>query len=251
MFCTVCLEESKKRFCRNLIIEEKQIGEITFIKATVRKESALKRFEKKLKKRADTVILSDNLKGYEFKNLKVYNNDSFMKSIAKYTFKNIIRLSKITPNKLCVCICDKYFEFSELVYSLANQVSVLKIITDEKQKYQDLSNKIYDEFGMELILTEQADTADLGIDFNCDNPKIWFNSPDNYAELTKKCVKIGAGLKGYVPKGISECDFAGILQEYKDFKRLKLLHADVMVKNEKFYKINRDNIKNCYDTIDR
>lgn len=247
MFCTLCLEESKKRFCRNLKIEEKQIGEITFLKATVHKKSAIKKFEKKLKNKADTVILSENLKDYQFKNLKVYNNNYFIKNIAKYTFKNIIRLSKIPPNSLTVCIKDSKFEFSELVYSLANSANVIKIITNNFAEYTAICEKIYEDFGMELIITDKVESADLGIDFDCENPRIWFNNPENYAEITKKCVKLSAGLKSYVPKGISECDFAGILQNYKEFKRLKLLHADLMLKNDKFFKINYDNIKNFLD----
>lgn len=247
MFCTLCLEESKKRFCRNLKTEEKQIGNIAFIKATIHKKSAIKKFEKKIKNKADTVILSENLKGYQFKNLKVYNNDFFIKNIAKYTFKNIVRLSKIPPNSLTVCIKDSKFEFSELVYSLAVSTNVIKIITKNFAEYNIISEKIYDDYGMELIISDSVENADLGIDFDCENPKIWFNTPENYVEITKKCVKLSAGLKGYVPKGISECDFAGMLQNYQEFKRLKLLHADVMLKNDKFFKINYDNIKNFLD----
>ena len=250
MFCTLSLQESKKRFHKNLIIEECKIGDIEFLKIVVYKKTAVKKLEKKLKNKVDTVILSDNLKDLQFKKLKVYNNDAFIKSIAKYTFKNIMKLSKIPTNKLTICITDKECDFSDFVYSLATHATVIKIITDATEKYKDLSEKIYNDFGMLLILTSLAENADLGINFNTDNPRIWFNSPENFAELTKKCVKIGAGLRGYVPKGISECDFAGILRQYNDFRRLKLLHADVMVKNNKFYKINRENIKNFLDNKD-
>lgn len=247
MFCTLVLEESKKRFCRNLKIEEKQIGEIAFIKVTAHKKSALKKIEKKLKGKADTIILSENLKDFHFNKINVYKNDLFLKSIAKYTFKNIIKLSKIPPNSLSVCIKDSDCEFSDFVYSLANSSNTIKIITDNKEKYEIICNKIYDDFGMNPIISKDFEGVDLGVDFDSENPKIWFKNPKNYAEITKKCVHLSAGLKGYVPKGISECDFAGVLKEYKIFRRLNLLHADLILKNNKFYKINQDNIKNFLD----
>ena len=55
MFCTVTFEESKKRFSRNLIIENKKIGNIEFVKAVIHKPNAIKRLEKRLKNKVDTV----------------------------------------------------------------------------------------------------------------------------------------------------------------------------------------------------
>lgn len=247
MFCTLTLKTERKRFCRNLIIKERKIGNITFYEAVAYKKSAIKKLEKKLKGKADTVLLSENLKDVNFKKLKVYNNNIFLRNVSIYTFKNIIKLSKIPTNKLTICIVDKDCEYKEFVTSLSSHAAIIKIVTNKKEEYQILSDKIYEEYGMNLIISDKCDNADLGIDFDNVFPEIWFNSPNNCVILNNECVKIGVGLKKYVPQGINECDFAGVLKDYREFKRLRLLHADVLLKNKKFYKINRDNIKKFLD----
>lgn len=250
MFCTLTLEERKKRFCRNLIIEEKQIGEIKFIKATAYKRSSIKRLEKKLKDRVDMIILSDNLKDLKFKKLKVYNNRDYIKRIAMYTFTNIIRLSKIPANQLSICITDKACEFSDYIFSIANKVAIIRIVTNNIDEYAIVSDKIYNDYGMSPIILNKEEKSDLGIIFDYENPRIWFNAPENYSEITPKCIKLGAGLKGFVPKNINEADFAGVLKDFKDFRRLNLLNADLIFKNNKYFKINSNNIKNFLDIDD-
>ena len=250
MFGTLCFKETKKRFKKCIRIEEKNIGEVDFLQVTCFKKLNSKKIEKKLKKRIDTIILSDNISGIQFERIAVYNNTDFLKTIATYTFKNIIRLSGIPSNKLSVCLIDKKGEFTSFAYSLANCASVVKITTDNDEKYNEIAENIYDDFGMNPIISKEISSADLGLDLSENIPKIWFNCPENFAEINKSCVKLGAGLRSYVPKGINQCDFAGVLQNYKDFKRLKLLNADVMIKNKKIYKINKENIKNFLDNND-
>ena len=247
MFATLTFLKSKKRLCKNIRIEEKHIGDIEYLNVVCFKKINKKKIEKKLKNKVDTIILAENINNIEFENIKVYNSDKYLKIISIYTFKNIIRLSNIPLNKLSVCLIDKKGLFADFAYSLANSASIIKIVTDKPEFFIEIKNKIYDDFGMEPIITNEMSDADLGLDLSDSIPKIWFKTPKNFVTIDKSCVALGAGLKKYVPKGINQCDFAGVLQKYKDFRRLKLLNAQVMIKNNGIYKINRDNIKNFLD----
>ena len=246
MFCTLTYQATKKRFHKNLKIENKTIGEVEYLKAVCYKQIKPSKIENKIKSKVDTIILSSNLSHLEFKNIKIYNDDTFFKNIAISTFKKIISYSNIPANKLTVCLVDKNCNYADFSIYIAKRASVLKIIT-ENEKYNDISEKIYDECGMKPIITSSYENCDLGFNLDCENPRVWFKSQDNFAEITKHCVNIGIGLKSLVPKGINPCDFASALQEYNSFKRLRLLEADLMKKNEKYYKINFNNIKNFLD----
>lgn len=247
MFATLDFCKSKKRLSKNIRIEQKNIGEIEFLAITCYKKINCKKIERKLKNRVDTIILSDKIDNVDFENISVYNNEKYLKTISIYTFKNIIKLSGIPSNKLTVCLVDKNGMFADFAYSLANNASVVRIVTERQEFYNDVIERIYDDFGMKPIISNEIINSDLGLDLNGEEPRIWFNSPDNFVLINKDCVKLGAGLKKYVPKGINQCDFAGVIHRYKDFKRLKLLNADVMIKNNGIYKINKDNIKNFLD----
>ena len=200
-----------------------------------------------MKNKVDTAILSENIDEINFKNIKIYNCSNYLKEVSKSTFEGIINIVKIPINKLSVCVVDRDCEHPDFIYSLANKCSIIKIITNNFEKYLPFAEKIYNDFGMQPIVTSFVDDADLGIDLNSEIPKIWFNNQRNYVHITKKCVKIGIGFRKFVPTGINQCDFAGFLQNYNEFKRLKLVNADMFLRLEKLYKINAENIQNFLD----
>lgn len=246
MFCTINYIETKKRFSRNLKIEKKNIGEIDFLKITVYKKSTLKRVDKKLKNKVDLAIVSDNIKDYNFNNFNVYNNDKYLINIAKITFKQILKISKIKPEELIICVVDRECEHPDFVRTLVNKAKIIKVATNSIDKYLTVSEGIIEDFGVGLVISSSIQNADIGIVLD-NEPKIWFNNYSNTFLLNKKCIKIGAGLRKFVPVGISECDFAGVLHEYTEFKRLKLLNASALFKSGKYFEINEINIKNFLD----
>jgi len=250
MFCTVNFVETKKRFSKNFRIEKNKIGEIEFLKVTIYKESALKKIDKKLKSKVDLAIVSENIKDYNFNNFETYNNDNYLIDIAKYTFKCIIKMSNINPNLLSICVVDKQCKHPDFVRSLVNKAKIVKVCTNSFDKYLSVSEGVLDDFGVDLILSSSIKNANLGIVLE-NEPKIWFNDYSNIFLLNKKCVRIGAGLKKFVPTGISECDFAGVLHKYNEFKRLKLLNANTLCMNGKYYELNEYNIKNFLDNNDK
>lgn len=249
MFCTISLIESKKRFSKNLIINENKIGELTYYSVVIRKKSLLKKVEKKLKNKVDTVIVSDNIDFNEidFKKLSIYDSSNYFKEIVKSTFKKIIGFSNIPINKLSICVIDYYCEYPEFIYDLADKCSIIKIVTKNFEKYLPFADEIYDDFGMKPIVTSIVDSADLGIDLSSKESRIWFNNYENHAFITKECVKIGIGFNKLVPKGINQCDFASVLQNYKEFNRIKFANTDTIIKSNKLYKINENNIQNFLD----
>ncbi len=247
MFCTISLNESKKRFSRNIIIKENTIGEVKYLNVILKKKSLLKKAEKKLKNKVDFAIVSENINELDFKIIKVFDSTSYLKNAAKSTFEKIIDLSNIETNKLSICVVDNNCEHPEFIYNLANKCSIIKIITQNFENYLKIADEIYSDFGMKPIVTSIIDNSDLGIDLSFNEPRIWFNSFDNYAKITKKCVKIGIGFRKLVPNGINQCDFAAVLQNYNEFNRLKLVNADMILKGDKFYKINENNIQNFLD----
>lgn len=247
MFCTITFEKTKKKFRKNIRIENKSVGSVEYLKVTCFNKINTKKLEKKLSKTTDKIVLSDNIKDISFNKIEIYDNTDFLKNIAVLTFKNIINMTKIPTNKLSLSVTDKKARFTDFVYSLSKKASVIKVSTESLSEYETECKYIYEDFGMQPIISENVLEADLGIDLDKTNPIIWFNTPENYVEITKECVKLGAGLKSYVPKGISECEFAGLLKDYRDFKRLNLITAELMKKNGKFYKINHENIKNFLD----
>ncbi len=247
MFATVNLVKSKKRLRKSIKIEKCRVGEVEFIKVTLYKELPSKKIERKLKNKADTVVLSENLSHLEFNRINVYDSVEFIKSISVYTFIKIINLSKIEANNLAVCVVDKKGKYTDFIKTLVNKASLVKIITQNEQDYLNLSDEIYEEYGVQLIFSDEISNCDLGINLDVSNPIIWFNSVKNYVKITKNCIKIGAGLCGQVPKGIYECDFAGMLKGFKDFRRLNLITADYFEKDNRLYGINCKNIKNFLD----
>ncbi len=247
MFATINLEKTKKRLKKSVKIEESKIGEVEFLKVTLFKELSPKKIERKLKNKVDTVILSESLSNNSFNKIKVYDSVDFIKNISAYTFMKIIKLSKIKANDLSVCVVDKKGDYTDFVKSLVKKASLIKIITQNDKDYLTLADEIYDEYGVQLIFSDDIGNCNLGINLDVSNPIIWFNCVKNYAKITKRCIKIGAGLSSSVPKGIFECDFAGILKEYRDFRRLNLITADYFEKDNFLYEINCKNIKNFLD----
>ncbi len=247
MFATINFEKSKKRLKKSIKIEKLKIGKIDYLKVNVFKEIPAKKIERKLKNKVDTVLLSKNLSDLEFSKLKVYDSTDFIRKASAYTFIKMIKLSKLKANSISVCVVDKKGEFTDFVKDLVNKASLIKVITQNDKKYLALSDEIYDEYGVQLIFSDDISNCDFGINLDVSTPIIWFNCVKNYVKITKNCIRIGAGLKGKVPKGIYECDFAGILSEYQEFKRLNLITADCFERNDLLYEINCKNIKNFLD----
>ncbi len=246
MFCTINYIETKKRFSKNYKIKIEKIGEVEYYNVTIFKKTAIKKIEKKLNDKVDFAIISDNLKEIEFEKFNIYNNNEFLNNIAEYTFKMIIKLSGIEINELSISIVDTECKHPEFVRSLVRKASILKVATNSIDKYLTVSEGILNDFGTSLVISSTVNSGDIGIIFG-ETPKIWFKSYENIYSINKNCVKIGVGLRRFVPQGINECDFAGLLQRYNDFKRLKLLNATTLCRNGKYFVINEYNIKNFLD----
>lgn len=246
MFATITLKSINKRFKKSFKIEKKKIGETEFLKVTLYKRISDRKLEKKLKNKVDTVILSDNLRGLNFKTINISNSDNFIKKTACYTFSDIIKLSGENANRITVCIIDKYGEYRWFVKGLVDKASVIKVITENLEDYTALSSEIYEEKGAELILTDDNEKCDIGMNLDVKKPYIWIKNTDNRIYISKDCIKLSQGISGVVPQDIYECDFANILREYKEFKRLNLISADCYEKNGYLYRVNSVNINELF-----
>ena len=246
MFCTINLVETKKRFSRNVVITNESIGELSFLKVVIYKKSALKKVEKRLKSKVKFAIVSKNIKDYDFEYLKIYNNDEYLINIAKHTFKYILKLMSLNPKDISVCVVDRECKHPEFVASLANRAGIVKVVTNDIDKYLTVSDSVLEDFGTSLVVKTTVSDTDFGIDLN-ETPYFWFGTKENCFELTNECVKIGSGFRKFVPQGISQCDFAGAIHKFREFKRLKLLNSDLLFKNGKYYEINKNNIKKFLD----
>ena len=92
MFATLTFLKSKKRLCKNIRIEEKHIGDIEYLNVVCFKKINPKKIEKKLKNKVDTIILAENINNIEFKNIKVYNSDKYLKIISIYWIRIFFRI---------------------------------------------------------------------------------------------------------------------------------------------------------------
>lgn len=243
MFAMVTLKKSNKKLRKSYKIEKKFIGDVEFIKMTLFKEISAKKIERKLKNRVDKVILSGNLKNLNFEKMKVSDSSDFQKRIITNTFFDILSLSGLSPNRLTVCVNDRDGKNIDFVKKLVDKAVIIKVITDNKEDYSLLSSEVFEEFGTELVFSDNQKNCKIGIDFDSEKPIIWFNNPGNAIEISKDCIKLSSGISAIVPKGIYECDFANELKENIEFKRLNLISASFYKKNGFLYKFNSANVR--------
>lgn len=199
-----------------------------------RKKINFEKIEKVIGNYASKIILPEFIKADKvaFKRLKVLNCDEFLKQVLTNTAGRLVLNSKKPLKDICVCLIDENGDYLEAAVRLLQIAGVVKVKTNQQLKYSQLSDRLLNECGATLIITDNINNFDLllapeGIDGN--KPLICLSDFSFCYEIKEQFVNVGVGFNRLIPEYINKCTFAAALCDYPEFSRLKLVTAESLV----------------------
>ncbi len=166
-------------------------------------------------------------------NIGVYKSEKLYDKVMKNTFLDIIKNNTDKRNLLNISILDKQGIYTDFTEKLSLFSSSITIATEDKEKYYDVCERIRENTGMCLVLTN--DFADKDIKINADTNIMTIRTKDELINVTSgDDFSVPSIYEGLLPDGVSEYDFYSALYELCGvFSLGECFFDNLMVNNEK------------------
>ena len=163
--------------------------------------------------------------------------EGFLQTALINTAQELLKSRCADNSRLKLCFIDKKGEYSEYLPALSQYAGEITVVTDEPSAYSEICDRLYDEFGLSVIIGKSAgklSSYDFTISpqFNLyklfNNTVIIKNPSTGLLDVFRGHeLKIPDNVKAVAPQGVNKLEFVYALYKYCRIENLgKLVFAD-------------------------
>ena len=181
---------------------------------------------------AKRLLISDNIEMPQIKEIGKFKstllyNKAFQNTVLQILKKNLYK------NPHSVAILDKNADYTDFTFKLSHLSSTLTVVTENKEKYMNVCDKILESTGLCITLRSDFDNAKIKIDTH--RNIISVDIENSFLNITNgEHLLVPDSYKKLLPDGINEYDFFSALYELCGvFSLGECVFETVCVNNEK------------------
>ncbi len=179
------------------------------------------------------LILNGGIKIPNKKELGIFKSNLLYSKAFQSTVLSILKNNNINKNPQHIAICDKKALCTDFTLKLISYASKLTVVTENKEKYMKLCDKILEDTGLCVSLLSEFDSAKVKIDTTKNIMSI--DTENGFLNVTKTENLIANEIyKKLIPEGVNEYDFYSALYELCGvFSLGECIFETITVNNEK------------------
>lgn len=172
MFAVLEIEEEKRGYKERLknmfLLQKPQIEKVQIkddlsfylIKAKKRKGNIdWRKIEKVAGRCRKRMLVPEHISIPKDSSVERFVPQQFQRVLLYNTAVSLLQKTFLEPSRVIISVIDYYAEDFESIYLLLPYASIIKIITKRVSEYEDFAEKLFMEFGIRLIITDDEAAA--------------------------------------------------------------------------------------------